>query len=302
MEKTGIVFDIKRYSINDGPGIRTTVFLKGCPLRCFWCHNPESQSPASQFLYRAERCILCSNCAEACPSGAVSRAGQVMVTDPLVCTLCGSCIEACPADARELVGRSMSVEEVLAEVEKDRLYFDESGGGVTFSGGEPLIQADFLSESLTACRSAGIRTAVDTAGHVRTETLTRVGALSDLILFDLKHADSEQHRAATGVSNELILHNLRVLTQTPIPVIVRMPLVLGFNDGEQNIGEAIAFLLSLNRVPEVNLLPFHRAARDKYLRFGIPYRMAEEREQSRLEIEAICERFLSAGICARVGG
>jgi pyruvate formate lyase activating enzyme len=302
LETTGIVFDIKRYSIHDGPGIRTTVFLKGCPLRCFWCHNPESQSPEPQFLYRPERCILCEGCADACPSGAVSRDGERMVRDPLQCTLCGTCVEACPADARELVGRSLSIGEVMEEIERDRLYFDESGGGVTFSGGEPLLQPDFLTGLLQSCRERGVRTAVDTAGHVRADIIARIAMLADLVLLDLKHLDPERHREATGVSNTLIMSNLRRVVQSGARVVVRIPMVAGFNDGEENISETITFLRTLDPVPEVNLLPFHRAARDKHRRFGMPYRASENRELSQLEIEAICERFLSAGITAKIGG
>ncbi len=218
------------------------------------------------------------------------------------CTLCGTCVEACPADARELVGRSMSIEEVIEEIEKDRLYFDESGGGATFSGGEPMLQPDFLVALLRSCRERGIRTAVDTAGHVRTDIASRVTELADLVLFDLKHLDPDRHREVTGVSNSLIIRNLRQLVRSGARVVVRIPLVAGFNDGEQNIAESIAWLRSLDPVPEVNLLPFHRAARDKHGRFGMPYRVIEDRELSELEIEAICERFLSAGISAKIGG
>lgn len=199
---SGIIFDIKRYAIHDGPGIRTTVFLKGCPFTCAWCHNPESKDAAAQILYTRKRCIGCVKCVEACPQDALTLTIDGIHTDFKLCQGCGICADACPAEARELAGRRESVTGLMAVIEKDVLFFDESGGGVTFSGGEPLVQADFLMALLDACGDRGIHRAVDTTGHVDTALLMEVAERTDLFLFDLKLMDPEKHRHHTGVSNQ----------------------------------------------------------------------------------------------------
>jgi pyruvate formate lyase activating enzyme len=269
---TGRVFDIRRYSVHDGPGIRTTVFLKGCPLRCAWCHNPESQSPLPQLLLRPERCLGCGACVRSCPHAAIRTTDGRCRTDAARCRTCGACADACSAEARELVGREMSVDAVLNEIERDRLFYDESGGGVTFSGGEPLGQFDFLRALLVGCRLRAIRTAIDTSGHAPTASLLEVAALTDLVLYDLKHLDDARHRHGTGVGNGLILANLRGLTATGVHVVVRVPLVPGFNDATDDLRRTAEFVATLDPVPRVQLLPFHAAAAEKHRRFGMPYR------------------------------
>ena len=215
----GRIFNVQRFSVHDGPGIRTTVFLKGCPLRCAWCHNPESIRGEVELSVAESRCIHCGQCVPACPTGRLRWLGEGSPAHASAralrkapeCTLCGSCVEVCPVEARQLVGRLQSVDELLAEVLEDRLFFDDSGGGVTFSGGEPLGQPEFLAAALDACRRHGLRTAVDTSGFCRQEDLLAVARRTDLFLYDLKHMDDERHRALTGVSNRRILDNLRAL-------------------------------------------------------------------------------------------
>jgi pyruvate formate lyase activating enzyme len=260
----GLIFDIKRYSINDGPGIRTTVFLKGCPLHCCWCHNPEGQSFAPEVMLRASRCLKgCFECLAVCPEGALSKNGAIPVLDRIRCTACGQCAEVCPTQAIEAVGRLWSATELMGEIEKDRVFYEESGGGVTFSGGEPLSQAQFLDEVLGLCREQRIHTAVDTCGLAAPEVLERIAFRADLFLFDLKIMDDKKHIALTGESNRLILENLKSLAARGKKTIVRIPLVSGINDDAENIRRTAAYLGALEGVPEISLLPYHRLGRDK---------------------------------------
>ena len=275
---TAVVFNVQRFSLHDGPGIRTTVFLKGCPLRCSWCHNPESLDARPEPLLKAERCLGCELCAPACAEG---LAGPL---DPMTaanrpdarCVRCGDCAEACPAGARELVGRTRTVAELVEEVLRDAPYHRETGGGVTFSGGEPLAPANapFVRDCLVALRARGAHTALDTCGHVATDTLLEAAALADLVLWDLKLMDDGAHRRHTGVGAALIHANLRALADRGIPVRVRVPLVPGITDGEDNLAAIGRFVAGLpGRVP-VDLLPYHTTARDKYARLGRDYALA----------------------------
>jgi pyruvate formate lyase activating enzyme len=298
---SGWVFDIRRYSVHDGPGIRTTVFLKGCGLRCDWCHNPESQARRPGLLARPERCVHCGACVDACPAGAIAWRDDVVTTDAGRCLACGACAEVCPAEARAIVGRRVSADEVVREVERDRTFFDESGGGATVSGGEPLLQPAFLRALLVGCRERGIRTALDTSGHGPGATVLAMAALADLVLFDLKHLDTAAHRAATGVGNGLILANLRRLAAAGTPLTVRIPLVPGFSDTAANLGRTADFLATLDPVPPVQLLPFHTAAAEKHRRFGMPYRRHGARTQSPAELEACRSWFVRAGIDVEMG-
>jgi pyruvate formate lyase activating enzyme len=270
----GLVFNIQRFSVNDGPGIRTTVFLKGCPLHCKWCHNPESISSNRQLILREDRCIRCGDCFALCKNHAVKRredGGFSTMRD--VCIECGDCVEVCNAEAREIAGKEMTVSEVLAEVDRDVIFYEHSGGGVTFSGGEPLLQHEFLCSALEACKLKKIHTVVDTTGLTPPDVLDRIARFVDLFLFDLKTLDDAKHRQFTGVSNAQILRNLKWLSEQNRNVIVRIPVIPGFNDDPADVQASGAFVASLGNVGEIHLLPYHTTGIEKYRRLGMEYQM-----------------------------
>ena len=267
-EITGIVFDIKKFSIHDGPGIRTTVFLKGCPLACWWCHNPESQSRGIEVMLHERRCIGCGACVEESPNCAILKTETGVYTDLTVCTRCGECVPSCQAEARQFVGREMTVNQVLAEVKQDTSFYDQSGGGVTFSGGEPLSQRRFLTALLKCCREEELHTALDTCGYASWDVIDAVRPYVDVFLYDLKIIDDELHKKYTGVPNQLILSNLNTLVTNGEHVIVRIPLIPGISDTEQNLREIAEHLAALPVKVEINLLPYHDSARGKYERLG----------------------------------
>jgi pyruvate formate lyase activating enzyme len=300
---TGRVFDIKRYSIHDGPGIRTTVFLKGCSLGCLWCHNPESVAAGPELMHWPGRCVRCHACVAACPKGAIAKdaAGAIMI-DRHKCDVCGQCAEACLYDATQVVGREMSVGEVMDEVEKDRVFYEQSGGGVTLSGGDPAVQAAFAEALLDACRERGLRTAVDTAGLTRNGALDRLAAKSDLILFDLKLMDDARHGEFTGVSNAPILNNLERLAAAGSEIWVRIPLIRGVNDDDGNIRRTIDFLRSLRTIKRVGLLPYHSGGMEKARRINKESDFRRFETPSEERIAAIEAAFREAGFEVRRGG
>ena len=264
----GRVFNIQRCSVHDGPGVRTTAFLKGCPLSCSWCHNPEGIDEAPAMMISADRCLACGECVEACPVEEGGAAPARERWNRRRCTRCGACVEACPADARELAGREYGVEELVDALERDRVFFDTSGGGVTFSGGEPLAQAGFLTDCLRECRQRGLHTAVDTCGFAPKNRLLGVAKIADLVLYDLKHMDPVRHHAHTGADNRAILDNLRALSKDGVDIWVRIPLIPGFNDDPANIEATGAFLAGLPRPHRVFVLPYHGIADGKRARMG----------------------------------
>lgn len=264
------IVDIQRFSVHDGPGIRTTVFFKGCPLACRWCHNPDSQRRTPQLLYDPQTCATCLTCVQTCPHDAVSFDGERIVTDSDRCTQCGDCVTTCVHLARAVVGQSMTVDEVFAEVLKDQVFYRHSGGGVTLSGGEPLVHADFAEELLRRLHAEGVHTAVDTSGAVPFSALARVAAYTDVFLYDLKLADSARHREWVGAGNEQIVDNLRRLTAIHDGVVLRMPLVGGVNATTADI-EAAAVLIEGLPIRTIHLLPYHDIARHKYRRLGRDY-------------------------------
>ena len=233
------MFDIKRYALHDGPGIRVSVHLKGCPLSCLWCHNPESQSFQPQLLFRPERCVMCRMCVDACPNGAVSAE---IKTNYKLCDGSGKCADVCPADAREICGRETAADGVMRAVMKERIFFEQSGGGVTLSGGEPLAQFDFAMALLEECKKNGIQTAVDTCGFVDSRNLLAAAAMTDIFLYDVKHMDAERHRELTGVDNEVIKSNLVRLGESGARINARVPFIPGVNADEANVRATGEFL------------------------------------------------------------
>ena len=300
---TGRVFDIKRYSIHDGPGIRTTVFLKGCSLGCLWCHNPEGVDPGPELMHWPSRCARCHACVEACPRGAVGLdASGAVAVDRAKCDLCGLCVESCLTDALQMVGREMTVDQVVAEAAKDLVFYEQSGGGVTLSGGDPAFQADFAAAVLDACRARGIRTALDTAGAAAAEDLERLAAKADLVLFDLKVMDESRHLELTGVPNGRVLDNLRRLAAGRTEVWARVPLVGGANDDDDNLRRTAAFLRELGTVRRVGLLTYHPGGADKARRLGKEDRFRRFAVPSEERTAAAEAAFRQAGLEVRRGG
>jgi len=264
-EETGLLFQLKRFSLHDGPGIRTTVFMKGCPLSCEWCHNPEGQSPGRELMVYPHRCISCGSCGEVCPSGAVVSCTE---TDRSLCTSCGSCAEACFSGARMLAGIEMSAREVIAEASRDLPFFDDSGGGITFSGGEPMAQPEFLHGMLAICRETRIHTCVDTCGYCDWRLLERTAGLADSFLYDLKIMNDLAHMESTGVSNAPILDNLSRLCDIHGDVTVRLALIPGRTDSADNTRAVEAFVRGLPGGRRVETLPYHDTWRGKLYRLG----------------------------------
>ena len=251
-----IIFDIQRNSFVDGPGIRTTVFFKGCNLKCAWCHNPESQSAKPQMMFYKDKCTGCGKCKSVCPYHLEQ------------CELCGKCTLYCPVDARKVCGKEHTVDEVLKEVLKDKAFYETSGGGVTFSGGECMLQIDFLAEILKKCKENGIHTAVDTAGHIPFESFEKILPYTDLFLYDIKIFDSQKHKQYVGVSNELILENLKKLFERKAKLWIRIPVIPDVNDSIEEIQKMKDFLKTIGTAEKIELLPYHAMGENKYRAIG----------------------------------
>jgi pyruvate formate lyase activating enzyme len=311
--ESGFTFDIKRFALHDGPGLRTTVFLKGCPLSCLGCHNPEGQGVGPELIFRSDRCTSCWDCVPACPHDAISMAeGEPGENEGIRvswdrCELAGSCVQACLPGALELVGTSRTVEEVLDLVERDRIFFDESGGGVTFSGGEPFAQPDFLRDLLLGSRERDISVVLDTCGHVDPNLFRDLAPLAAHLLFDLKLVDPVRHEEFTGVHNRWILENLRWAGQDPASetrpgLTVRLPLIPGINDDEENLAATAEFLTGLGRIPPVDLLPYHRLGVDKYHRTGRAYGLPAVDPPPEAQVDRIVRFLEGKGLQVSVRG
>jgi pyruvate formate lyase activating enzyme len=300
--KTGTIFDIKKYALHDGPGIRTTVFLKGCPLSCWWCHNPEGLSITPQVVYNREKCIGCGECVAACPENALSIAPQGIETDFARCQHHGTCALICPAEARESAGQIISVQALVDIIAKDIAFYDQSGGGVTFSGGEPLFQPEFLMAALDACHGQNIHCALDTTGYTNLPTLREVARRTDLFLYDLKMMDRKKHKHHTGVSNEIILQNLAFLADTGVQIIVRIPLIPGINDDHENIDQTGKFVAALPGDQKVHILPYHDFQKTKYSKFAIPYRAENILPPTNQQVAAVVNRLEKFGLDVIIGG
>ena len=266
-ETSGVVFDIQRYSIHDGPGIRTTVFLKGCPLRCVWCQNPESQGREPELLLNKNLCAGCGRCIAGCSAGANSLSGNRADVDREKCLRCGVCVEICPNQARRIAGRSLTVSEVMKEVLKDRKFYETSGGGITLSGGEATYQPEFASALFRKSKEVAIHTALETCGYASWNVFERVLEHTDFVLYDIKHWDSGRHQRGTGFGNEIILENARRIAESK-PMKVRVPLIPGFNDSEHDIRSIATFVASLPNQIEMELLTYNPLGEGKYERLG----------------------------------
>jgi pyruvate formate lyase activating enzyme len=295
-----MVFDIQRYSIHDGPGIRTLVFMKGCPLQCLWCCNPESHNLEREIWVTPTLSIGCHQCIDVCPSGAAAK------TDPRearqICIVCGRCVDACPTDARKIVGKNMTVGDVIKEVEKDIPFYYRSGGGVTVTGGEPLMQGEFVTALLRRCQERGIHTAIETCGYGEWTVFRKVLKHVDLVLYDIKLMDSKRHSEVTGVGNEVLLENARKAAKAAIGMIIRIPVIPGHTDSHENMRAIAEFVQTLKGVDEIHLLPYHRLGESKYDRLGKPYEMRGVEAPEGGSLHDLKELMKSYHLRVQVGG
>lgn len=297
----GYIFNIQRFSIHDGPGIRTTVFFKGCPLRCWWCHNPEGQTLERELLVFNNRCIGCGTCASVCERGAITiKEGKVLI-DRAKCDLCGKCVENCSTRGLEFAGKLVTDKWLLKELKKDIIFFDQSGGGVTISGGEPLMQFEFLLSLVKMLKEEGIHVTVDTSGYGEWDKLKQLANNVDLFLYDIKLIDNEKHKKYMGVSNEIILKNMQKLVNEKTNIAPRIPLIPGVNDDIEDIKQFAKFLGGLG-FRTVNILPYHDFGRDKYIRAGKEYKIEKKLRLSDEKRELINEEFAKEGINIIFGG
>lgn len=301
-QATGFIFDIKKYAIHDGPGIRTTVFFKGCPLKCLWCQNPESWKQEPELGFRTGRCVGCGGCVKICTQGAITFTNDRPLTDPNKCNLCGECVDACVAGAREIIGQKVSVGQVISEVEKDIVFYEQSGGGVTFSGGEPLMQPEFLLALLNLCQMQGVHTAVDTCCYAKPQLLDRISEKTDLFLCDIKHMDSGIHKRFTGVENNLILDNIKRLSETGKEIIIRVPVIPGFNDDRANIEATAKFTKSLSHISRIDILPYNRGGQEKSARLLTGCKLAYAETPDEEKMNSIAKMLTNYGFDVRIGG
>ena len=299
---TGYVFDIKRFSIHDGPGIRTTVFLKGCPLSCQWCHNPESQKSTPELIFHPHRCIQCGTCLPACPNNAISKKNNSYLTNRDLCRICGACVDVCYPDAREIVGRKLTPAEVVEEVLKDQVFYDQSNGGVTYSGGEPLHQLKFLKECLRKSKEKGLHTALDTSGYALWEDFLELLPYIDLVLYDVKIMDNQLHQKYTGVGIHLVQENLSSLVDSGKKVFVRYPVLLGVNDSGEQIHNLGTYLSELKGISRVDLLPYHAMSAEKYSRLGRQFHFESNHAPGKDELQKIEKQLSRFGLEVSIGG
>ncbi len=298
MSEQGVLYNIQRMSVHDGPGIRTTVFFKGCPLSCPWCSNPESQGYAPQLMVFENLCVGCGACENACPHDAVVKNGKQYNRNIGQCTNCGACAEVCSAKARVMSGRRYSIDQVMSIVRKDASFYRNSGGGVTFGGGECTAQGAFLLSLLESCRDEGFHTCVDTCGCCASELFEQLIPLTDLFLYDIKHMDPAQHKDLTGVDNKVVLANLRTALKTdPQKVRIRMPLIPEANDDNENI-EAMAEFLKGHGCETVDVMPYHLFGRNKHL--ALNRSIPQFSEYSPEGLHSVLERFLRQGLVPTV--
>ena len=298
----GIIFDIKRFAVHDGPGIRTTVFFKGCPLHCLWCHNPEGISEGQELMVRSSRCARCYTCIDACSRGAISRKSGPISVDRAKCDLCGDCVQVCMYEALEMAGRVVSVKDIVQEIERDRIFFEQSGGGVTLSGGEPMNQPDFCQGLLAEMNRRSIHAALDTSGLASWDALWKCAARADLVLYDLKIMNGKKHLEYTGVPNAQVLENLRKLAAAKKDIVARIPLMSGVNDDEVNLGAVIDFLRRLETVKKVSLLRYHQGGREKSKNLGLESSFRIYDPPSEKRMEEIRREFADAGFHVKIGG
>ncbi len=288
----GLIFNIQKFSLQDGPGIRTTVFMKGCPLKCRWCSNPESIKMFPEIMFFTDKCVKCGSCQKVCSREAIIQIDDTKRIDRDKCNLCMDCVKVCPSDALQQVGRYISVEDVVNEVKKDALFYVNSGGGMTISGGEPLLQWGFIKEVFRACKEQGICTALDTTGHIIWHIIDEVLEYIDLALYDIKHMDAKMHKNGTGVTNELILANLPRVARK-VKTWIRVPVIPGYNDSESNM-VALAHLASDLRVEKISLLPYHSWGEKKYDRLGLNYMLKDTeplQEEKMQQLKKILESY-----------
>lgn len=306
----GVVTNIQVYSLHDGPGVRTLVFLKGCPLRCDWCCNPECINTQLEVEFYKSKCIQCGACLKACSQKAVNPDLELksgFKIDKSLCNACGECAQVCPVEALKFVGKVISVDEVMEKVRKDKYFYLTSRGGLTVSGGEPLYQFEFTRELLKRAYEENIDTAIETCGNAPWERYQQILPYLDLVLYDIKHMDPKKHKQMTGVSNRLILSNLKRLSKSGVPLVIRLPLIPGFNLDSDNVNRTAEFVLSLANVTEVNLMPFHQLGKDKYYRLCRDYSLQslqplDSDAEGMAMVRDIKSTLEAAGLKVTVGG
>lgn len=298
----GLIFDIKKYAIHDGPGIRTTIFFKGCPLHCPWCHNPEGIKKEPEIMVSPDRCIHCEQCVHVCSKGALCRHNEIITLDRQKCDLCRACLDVCYTRAIEFVGRHVTIEQIMKEIEKDRVFYDESGGGVTISGGEPLMQPEFLKILLRECKRRGIHTVCDTCGYTDPDVLRAVSEFVDLFLYDVKIINDKKHTHLTGASNEQILSNLQTLSQNRTPVHARIPIIPGITDDEENMQAIGSLLAPLAHIESVSLLHYHKTWVTKFRKLSMEREPYVVDPPTQALMEKIRKIFQSHGLKTSIGG
>ncbi len=299
----GLVYDLQRFAIHDGPGIRTLVYMKGCSLKCLWCSSPQTQRPKPEILHNEINCKKCGKCIEICPIRVISMSDEdEIVINRDLCNNCGDCVETCLNQALKIVGDHVTVEELFKDINKDAPFYRRSDGGVTIGGGEPTMQSDFVEAFLKRCKQNYLHTVMETCGYVKWEKLETLVKYLDLVYMDVKHMDPAAHKELTGASNELILENIKKVSKLR-PLIVRIPVIPGLNDSEKNIRKTAEFALSLgNNLKRIDLLPYHKFGSMTYTRIGMAYKIEDIEPPSDAHMKKLKEIVESCGVIAQIGG